>query len=211
MATPHLDRIAGRPQAGSVNPRLTSGGCRFKRWCRLAGTPRPCRPRMLSRFRPPFARAKRSRLRGAVSAYALWLPHGAFGLVPPRHGDRRQMDAPIPVTPNAFSNPATLGGPRVVPAPQRRPLTAFATASQVLSQRPIQPRPCPRRRLIIAYLERAPPSVSILDPTHHRATKALARGGIREIDRDRAIQNPAGAGGGHSPTNRRRSSRPAKR
>ena len=109
---------------------------------------------MLARFRPPFARAKRSRIRGAVSTWALWLPHGAFGLVPPRHGDRRQMDAPIPVTPNAFSNPATLGEPPVVPAPQRRPLTAFATASQVLSQRPI-PRPCPRRRLIIAYLERA--------------------------------------------------------
>jgi len=54
------------------------------------------------------------------------------------------------------------------------------------------------------------PSVSILDPTHHRATKAR-EGGIREIDRDRAIQNPAGAGGGHSPTNRRRSSRPAER
>ena len=37
----------------------------------------------------------------------------------------------------------------------------------------MQPRPDPRRRFIL-HTWNTPPAVSVFDPTHHRATKALA-------------------------------------
>jgi hypothetical protein len=37
----------------------------------------------------------------------------------------------------------------------------------------MQPRPDPRRRVIIAW--NTPPAVATFDPAHHRATNALAR------------------------------------
>ena len=45
-----------------------------------------------------------------------------------------------------------------------------------------------------------PPAVSTRDPTHHRADEGVGEGRVREVDRDRVIQNAASAGGCKSPT-----------
>jgi hypothetical protein len=125
---------------------------------------KPRRARMLSRLLPLSVHAGRSCLRGALSTTASSLPPGAFGLVPLLHDDRPRISAPMITTPNTFSNAATpVGG--------------------IGSRRPVQP--CPTRGAgSSSRTWNTPPAVSAFEPTHHRATNALASVRFREIERD---------------------------
>jgi hypothetical protein len=129
-------------------------------------TPHRRRAQMPSRSLPLTARARRSRFRGALSTTASLLLPGAFGLVPPLHDDRPRIAVPLSTAPNASSK---IGGRRWAGIPFKCPAhdfrrlsltqnTVFAPklrrARSILpSRRPMQPRPNPRRRLILAHLE----------------------------------------------------------
>src|SRR5690242_13158221 len=63
----------------------------------------------------------------------------------------------------------------------------------------MQPRPNPVRRLVLAHLEYAPGRLD-LGPGTPSGDERAGEGGIREIDLDRVVQNPARARGPHSPT-----------
>jgi hypothetical protein len=66
-------------------------------------------------------------------------------------------------------------------------------------RRPVQPRPDPRSRLVLPHLEYA---AGGLDPGPHAppGDEGVGECGIREVDRNRVIQNAASAGRCESPT-----------
>jgi hypothetical protein len=155
-------------------PWVIVRGFRLKgRGFRLVPRPRPRRAQPPSRSLPRCVRAGRSRLRAALLAAAWSLPPGAFGLVPPLHDDRPQISVPMTTTPVAFLTSETPAGR----SPFRSPASGCrARAGQHLTCRQgVRCSPDPTRGTgSSSRTWKTPPVVSILDPTHHRTTKALA-------------------------------------
>ena len=144
---------------------------------------------MLFRSLPLSARAARLRLQGALSTIALSLPPGAFGRVPPLHDDRPRISVPI-ATPRTHSQyrQHPVGGIRSLPTP------ALSGRHGVLSS------PAPTRgagsssrtwKHAAGHLD--------LGPDAPPGNEGARERRIREIDRDRVVQDPAYSRGRQRP------------
>jgi hypothetical protein len=142
---------------GHGGDRVIGRGARLTvRAFRLPARTHPRQSPMPSRSLPRSARGLRPRLQAAPSPTASWLPQGAFGLVPSLHDDRPRISVPMTALRTHSSVSATPGG--------RYPFTPSPRALRPL-RCPMQPRPDPRRRLILTHLELAagqsrPPSTA---------------------------------------------------
>jgi hypothetical protein len=151
---PRLDRTSGRPQAGSAEPpdkppggfALHDAGFVF---CRLLIRPDLSCPFDLF---GNFVRAGRLCLRAALSAAVSSLLPGAVGLALPLHGDKLRTSFPLNYSRTQFHG-------RTAPT-QGSSLTKQRFAFEVAQRTsrsslwcPMQPRPDPRRRLVLAHLE----------------------------------------------------------
>ena len=174
--------------------------------CRCLGlvlVPHPSRAQIPSRSSPLFARGAQPHLRAGLSASGLLLPPRAFGLVQPPHDDTPPTCIPMIAPSELLSSPAkrvepqrshlvqTIWSPRLLLTRNTGCPPEVSSARHNLgSRRPMQPRPDPWCRLVLAHLEHAPGGLR-LGPHTPPGDEGAGECGVGEIDRHRVIEHAA--------------------